>query len=235
MSGHGQHHSEFSRWAESHSPGTGPHTEAGKRLDSAWPATHMDRLDWHQSIVAIEEQAYAMTTPTLPESRATLAAHLHDAFHGETEHRYVDCWHKEHWIGKAERLSRRLSALDATPSPDLSGLRREIEALPDVNPRPTVGTGLSTDWPLVKRTEVLAIVDRLARQEPAIDVELERLRRIEIAARKREHAEEVWADAEDAYNNSTNPTFTRTFLQIDRLANERAEAILELRTALGSE
>lgn len=62
--------------------------------------------------------------------------------------------------------------------------------------------------------------------------ETRRLRAIEAAARERERAEEVYADAETAYNESSRPEFTRRFLQLDRLENERDIAIAALRSAL---
>jgi len=34
-----------------------PKTEAGRRLDLAWPGTHLDRLDWQAAILAIEQEA----------------------------------------------------------------------------------------------------------------------------------------------------------------------------------
>lgn len=34
-----------------------PRTDAGKRLDVAWPGSHLDRLSWREAIVAIENEA----------------------------------------------------------------------------------------------------------------------------------------------------------------------------------
>jgi len=73
---------------------------------------------------------------------------------------------------------------------------------------------------------------RLAGYEDGLAAGEARLRAIEAAARERERAEEVYQDAETAYNESNRPEFTRIFLQLDRLANERAIAIAVLREAL---
>lgn len=52
-----------------------PRTEAGKRLDLAWPGSHIDRLDWRDRILAIEAEAAAQGG--LREALTTL---LDDAF-----------------------------------------------------------------------------------------------------------------------------------------------------------
>jgi hypothetical protein len=35
-----------------------PRTRAGKALDSAWPGTHLNRLDWHEAVVEVERDAH---------------------------------------------------------------------------------------------------------------------------------------------------------------------------------
>jgi hypothetical protein len=61
---------------------TTPRTQAGQTLDAAWPGSHIDRLDWHERILAIEAEAVAQalaalpapTDTTLPLDGATLIA-----------------------------------------------------------------------------------------------------------------------------------------------------------------
>ena len=47
---------------------TEPRTEAGKRLNIAWPGSHIDRLDWQERIAAIEAEARAAVLIELREA-----------------------------------------------------------------------------------------------------------------------------------------------------------------------
>lgn len=52
-----------------------PTTEAGRQFDSEWPGSHIDRLDWRQRILAIEEQSSAADIDSV-------AAALHEELRG---------------------------------------------------------------------------------------------------------------------------------------------------------
>ena len=119
-----------------------PRTEAGRALDIAWPGTHLDRLQWRDSICTIEDEAAAREAVALDALREARARTHHDA----------NC-HATHlqpgsaWMGQPCSCPLlRVDAILANPSPAAARLLAVVEAARALQRAPDEGLFPVDEW-----------------------------------------------------------------------------------------